>query len=401
MVIKSKFFRISSLCLVGAITIGFNRLFVSANTGIETVDGDSKEDKAIMKMVEEEKYIDTKSDEFSVNGLEESMKSQEEEDKKAEEEALRQEELAKEIPGIDYKEYIDFSSYSDLAVTNVTGYLNVRKTPSAEGSANIIAKMPPNAGCDILEETTNEAGEEWCKVKSGEVTGYVLSDYLVRGEDADKLARKVGRLVINVDCKVLKVRSEASIDSKTLYSINGGEQLPVLEVLDDWVKVEIEFSTGEEGEYRDYAYVSKEYISFSFELEKAIEVEELLTGFSAERTGIVSKAKTYLGNPYVYGGTSLTTGIDCSGFTMKLYAMYGYSLHRQAAQQAAYDGVAIKASELKPGDLVFYSNGSRVSHVAMFIGNGKIIHASNPRSGIKISNMNYSTPCKYKRIFKK
>lgn len=116
-----------------------------------------------------------------------------------------------------------------------------------------------------------------------------------------------------------------------------------------------------------------------------------------KRDEIVNYALKFVGNRYVYGGTSLTNGTDCSGFTMSVYKKFNYSLSRTSRDQA-YNGKTIRRSELKKGDLVFYSNGYRINHVAMYIGNGKIVHASNPRTGIKVSNMDYRTPCRYVSI---
>lgn len=112
------------------------------------------------------------------------------------------------------------------------------------------------------------------------------------------------------------------------------------------------------------------------------------------RENIVNYALKFVGNRYVYGGTSLTNGTDCSGFTMSVYKKFGYSLNRVSRDQV-YNGKTISRSELKKGDLVFYSNGYRISHVALYIGNGKIVHASTPSTGILVSNMDYQTPCRY------
>lgn len=112
------------------------------------------------------------------------------------------------------------------------------------------------------------------------------------------------------------------------------------------------------------------------------------------RENLVNYALKFVGNRYVYGGTSLTNGTDCSGFTMSVYKKFNYSLNRVSRDQV-YNGKTISRSELKKGDLVFYSNGYRISHVALYIGNGKIVHASTPSTGIIVSNMNYQTPCRY------
>ncbi|MDE6980450.1 MAG: C40 family peptidase, partial [Lachnospiraceae bacterium] len=102
-------------------------------------------------------------------------------------------------------------------------------------------------------------------------------------------------------------------------------------------------------------------------------------------------ALQFVGNPYVYGGTSLTNGADCSGFTLSIFAKYGIYLPHSSAAQAGY-GRRINASEAQPGDLFFYGSGSRISHVAIYIGNGQIVHASSRRTGIKISNAYYRSP---------
>ena len=107
------------------------------------------------------------------------------------------------------------------------------------------------------------------------------------------------------------------------------------------------------------------------------------------RQQIVDFALQFEGNPYVYGGTSLTNGADCSGFVMSVFAQFGYSLPRVAADQY-YQSAKKSVADLEPGDLVFY--GSGISHVALYIGNGQIIHASTSASGIKISNYDYEAP---------
>lgn len=120
-----------------------------------------------------------------------------------------------------------------------------------------------------------------------------------------------------------------------------------------------------------------------------------------KRKKVVKYAKKFQGNPYKLGGCSLTNGIDCSCFTKQVYAKYGYSLQRTAAEQATdstYQDVDF--SNLQAGDLVFYSEGGKINHVAMYIGNGQIIHASNPKVGITITSYGYRNPAKAKRIIK-
>lgn len=114
---------------------------------------------------------------------------------------------------------------------------------------------------------------------------------------------------------------------------------------------------------------------------------------SATRTAIIAYAKQFLGNPYVYGGTSLTNGADCSGFTMKVFENFGIDTGRTSRDQAD-KGKTIPLDSIQPGDLVFYANGDYINHVALYIGGGQIIHASTPKNGIMITTMNYRTPYK-------
>lgn len=114
---------------------------------------------------------------------------------------------------------------------------------------------------------------------------------------------------------------------------------------------------------------------------------------SGARQKIVSYALQFVGNPYVYGGSSLTNGTDCSGFTMSVYSGCGYSIPRDSRSQAS-SGREVSLDELKPGDLIFYSKGGSINHVALYIGNNQVVHASTAKTGIKISNYNYRTPVK-------
>ncbi len=114
-------------------------------------------------------------------------------------------------------------------------------------------------------------------------------------------------------------------------------------------------------------------------------------------SAVASYACKFVGNPYVWGGTSLTKGADCSGFIMSVYAQFGYSLPHSSAAQAGC-GRSVSLSKLQPGDLLFYRNGGRIGHVTMYIGGGRVVHASNKKDGIKISNYNYRQPACARRI---
>jgi len=113
---------------------------------------------------------------------------------------------------------------------------------------------------------------------------------------------------------------------------------------------------------------------------------------------IVSYAKQFIGNPYVYGGNSLTKGCDCSGFTKLIFAKFGITLPRVSSDQATKGKSVSGLSNAKPADLIFYCSSGSVNHVAIYEGNNRIVHAANSKDGIKESNANYKTPCKIRRF---
>lgn len=290
-------------------------------------------------------------------------------------------------------EALQSKKWENMAISNVSSYLNIRKKASED--AKIIGKLPKNAGCTILDYNKKK---DWVKIRSGKVTGWVSAEYLITGEEevAEKAA-KVGSKKAIVITETLFVREKPNTDCTILTMVPIEEELDVIKEKDGWVKVYID---------NDKGWVSKDYVTISYELEKAVPIVELTVSkdgstsgnsTSSLRANIVSYAQKFLGNRYVYGGTSLTNGTDCSGFTMQIYKHFGYSIPRTSGEQSGA-GTAVSLSNIRPGDLLFYSNGYRINHVAMYIGNGQIIHASNPRSGIKISNAYYRTPVKAVRI---
>ena len=270
------------------------------------------------------------------------------------------------------------AGYTNLGIAHVDNYLNVRE--AAGEDKKLVGKMSKNAGCEILG-----VEGEWTKIKSGKVEGYVKSEFLYTGEEAKKVASEVITMMATVtNTQSLRVRTGPSMDASTVDLIPLGEKLEVIENLGEWVKVTFDSDEG---------YISSEFVSISEELETAVTITELQygEGVSDARVSIVQYAKQFLGNPYVWGGTSLTNGTDCSGFTMSIYAKYGVSLPHSSRAQANC-GTRIDPSSARPGDLFFYGNGSGINHVAMYIGGGQVIHASTERTGIRISNAYYRTP---------
>ena len=275
--------------------------------------------------------------------------------------------------------------YDRPGVSNVSNYLNIRA--GAGENEKIIGKLPSYAGCEILEDANG-----WYKISSGGITGYVKSDYILTGDEAKQAAMNHAELMAIVHADRLNARTEPSTDAKIWTQISENERYHVAEQLDGWVK--IEFDESGEGDGDDEisaAYVSSEFVEVRYALSEAIKFSPTEESASL-RSRIVNYAMKFLGNPYVWGGTSLTKGADCSGFTMSVMKNFGISLPHYSGSQAK-SGKRIKSSEMRPGDLVFYGNSrGKINHVVMYIGNGQVINAASRRSGIKISTWNYRTP---------
>ena len=283
------------------------------------------------------------------------------------------------------KNIAETCGYTNLGIAQVEGALNVRK--GAGTDSKVVGKMSNHDACEILGKK-----DGWIKIKSGKVKGYVKSGYLLMGDAALAIAEKEVETVATVNTTTLRVREDTSTDSAIVSLVGEGEDLVVEKIVDDWYKVEVDDQKG---------YISGDYVTISQKLPTASSVEELEngTGVSDTRVSLVQYALQFVGNRYVWGGTSLTNGIDCSGFTMQIYARYGISLPHHAASQPGY-GTRISASDAQPGDLFFYGSGSTISHVGIYIGNGQIVHASNARTGIKISSAYYRTPICVARYLK-
>lgn len=274
--------------------------------------------------------------------------------------------------------------YTNLGIADVeSGNLNIRAVAAEDGK--LVGKLPKNAACEVID-----SDGIWAHIKSGEVEGYVSEEYLLTGIPAKRKAEELATTMARVTTDSLKVRAEANTDSEVITLVPNGERLEVIEVEGDWVKVGLDDQE---------VYVSAEYVEVSSELSTAITMTELLygQGVSDVRVDLCQYAKEFLGNPYVWGGTSLTKGADCSGFVLSIFKKYGVSLPHSSRAQANC-GTTIKVSEAQPGDLIFYGNGKTINHVAIYIGGGQVIHASSPKTGIRISNVSYRSPVKAVKV---
>lgn len=316
-------------------------------------------------------------------------------------------------------------TFKSLVIAQVNNYVNVRDLPSEDG--NIVGKLYDKSVGVFIEEENG-----WYKIESGSVTGYVKGEYCVTGEAAVELAKKVGTRIATVTTTTLKVREQPSTDSAVLGLVPIDDDLLVTEELDGWVKINIEEGDG---------YVSTDYVTLSTEFVKAESKAEeearlkkaeeerkaaeaaaaasqakkkstsssssnssssasqapamTVSGGSEYGNAVANYALQFVGNPYVYGGSSLTNGTDCSGFVMSVYSNFGIGLpHSSSADRKVGYEVEGGLANAQPGDLICYSG-----HVALYIGNGQIVHASTAKTGIIVSNAGYRQALAVRRIF--
>ena len=293
------------------------------------------------------------------------------------------------------------NQYDHLVISKVDSYLNIRSSPETGDDTNVIGKFPGKAAGEILETL-----DGWYKVKSGAITGYVTADpeLVAVGQEARDLALESATLMAIVNTDRLNVRSEPTTSARIWTQISKEDRYSVLDQMDGWVQIELDTGDSEDGEASDKAFIATRdnNVEVRYALTEAIKfspVEERANQQAALRGKVVNYALQFVGNRYVWGGTNPNTGADCSGFVQYvLRNAAGVSLPRTSREQAKA-GRAVTASEMLPGDLIFYTNSSGVvNHVAMYIGNGQIVHAASRRSGIKISTWNYRRPKTIRRF---
>ena len=345
------------------------------------------------------------------------------------------------------------------ALAVVPNYVNVRTGPSTEDE--IVGKIFNNCAAEILDEVDGEDGK-WYLITSGNVQGYIKSEFFLVGEEAEAKKKEVGVLMGLVKEEALRVRSEPDMtnNDNVFTHYQKGTLVVIKELKNGWAKIESdESSTGYVyAGCLDYWWEFKTAITLkeeAAELQRKKEAEERAKKAQEEyeaalraeaerkqkaeeearrrseqaanetrppqptnppqpttppqptnppatetpvdpkdalRAAVVAYALQFVGNPYVHGGRSLVTGTDCSGFTSLVYQHFGYSLsYTPAGQSEQYTRVPV--STIKPGDLLFYSNSQKyLGHVALYIGNGQIVHAGTVETGIIVSSAYYRDP---------
>ena len=306
------------------------------------------------------------------------------------------------------------SEYENLAIADVSDYVNVRTEPNTD--SEIVGKIYDGAVAQVIAKAGEN--EDWFQIISGNVEGYIKAEFFLYGDAAAEVIDDYVSRYVEVKADRLNVRKEQSTEADRIGYVDRGEKVKLLEDCGEWIR--IQYTTDDEG------YVAAEYVTTieEFTYAKTIEEEQeeeaarqallqrqnetehatpevigeiqfpntTYTSNAELRQAIVNYAMQFVGNRYVHGGRSLSTGTDCSGFTCYIMADFGYSISRTPGGQLASAGRSIDYSQIQPGDIICYSsNGGRsCTHVAFYIGNGQIVHAANSRKGVIVGAANYS-----------
>ncbi|MBQ8638190.1 MAG: C40 family peptidase [Lachnospiraceae bacterium] len=263
-----------------------------------------------------------------------------------------------------------------FVVVNIKNYLNVRDQPTQDGI--IIGKLVKYAGGELLEDL----GNGWYHISSGGIDGYVASEYCVTGEEARQIALEHCFSMVEVTAEKLNVRSGPGEEFGVWAQLSAAEKQVVKGEENGWLKIQVN---------NNYGYISKEFTQEGFYLVEAMPWSSI-SNYSPTRQALFAYAEQFIGTPYVYGGTNLWSGIDCSSYVQQCFRnAIGIELPRTSKLQANV-GTQISLAEAKPGDLLFYADANGViDHVVMYMGDGKILHAAQSLGQVIVSKYNYST----------
>lgn len=270
-----------------------------------------------------------------------------------------------------------FAHYQNIVIIDkVNNYLNVRDQPGTNGV--VIGKILKYGGADVLERLDNG----WLRVKSGGIEGYIAEQYCTTGDAAKALALEYSLEMVEVTAEVLNVRSGPGKEYDVWAQLNVEEKYVVEGEDGEWLKISFNSTEG---------YIHKDYVKSGYFLMEAMPWSSVMN-YSPNRQALINYAEQFIGTPYVFGGTNLWSGIDCSSYTQQCFAnSIGISLPRTSREQV-HVGTAVSLTEAKAGDLLFYADATgTIDHVAIYLGDGKIIHAARSLGQVFISTYNYST----------
>lgn len=279
------------------------------------------------------------------------------------------------------------TQFENIVVCN-TGYLNVRTSTSTSSKQNICGKFLKGSGAELLDTVTADDKSTWYVIKSGDIgKGYVAAQYCLTGKEAKEMALECATLTARIKAENLNVRTEPSTDGRVWTQVTSGQAYPVIDQLDGWVEIDLDSSDDDKA----YISTSNGYVELTYGLSEAMKYSPAEEA-NRFRQSVVDYACQFIGNPYVWGGTSLTNGCDCSGFVQSVLKHFGIYIERSSVYQAK-EGTGIKSDKMRPGDLIFYANSEgTINHVGMYIGGGYMVNAASRRAGIKIYKWNYRTP---------
>lgn len=298
--------------------------------------------------------------------------------------------------------------YWNMAFSDTADSVYVRSAP--DENSTWVGILYEDSAARVLEYL-----DGWTKIRSGDVEGYVPSESLLTGEDAASAAPEYEKTMVTVEAGVLNVRTGAGTENPVITQIYYGECYEAAgEPSEGWYPVSV---SGYEG-WVSGSYVTAE-TSYSYgetrEQEESRTAEETAERIRAEETSaaagsvdstaesvcaqgtvsgqqVIDYACQFIGNPYVWGGTSLTEGADCSGFVQSVYGHFGISLPR-TTYDMVYSGYEVPYSEAQPGDLILYDG-----HVGLYMGDGTIVNAMNEADGIGICSATYTNIIAVRRV---
>ena len=295
--------------------------------------------------------------------------------------------------------------YLNMAFSDTGDYTYIRSAP--DENSDWVGKLYKNSAAQVLEYL-----DGWTKIRSGSAEGYVPSDTLITGSEAEQCAEEYENNTVTVTARVLNVRAGQGTDAEILTQIAEDEQYqmtgdPVngwypVEVgdVDGWVSgeyvtEETSYSYGETKEEEEKRIAEEERKEQEAEEQQAAEAAaSSVTGTDVSGQAVIDYACQFVGNPYVWGGTSLTNGADCSGYVQSVYAHFGVSLPR-TTYDMVNSGYAVSYEEAQPGDLILYGD---CSHVGLYMGDGNIVNALNSDRGICICSATYTNIYAVRRV---